>query len=126
MSARPSCTARVREILRAMKRDDDRRFALAELSDLIATLPSGQLASAIDGADLRELSPLLQNYIAAMVEQAAHDKGVSPPEWARHIPALEHPWFATPMPTLRLHLLRASPVPFKRRNLFVDPGAGRV
>ncbi len=66
----------------------------------------------------------MRNYVAAMVEQAAHMKRVRPPAWTARVEPLETPWFATSLESLRLHLLRASPVPFKRRNLFVDSAVG--
>lgn len=75
-------------------------------------------------AGVRALSPFLQNYVAAMVEQAAHKKSLAPPDWVRDIEPLSVPWFATPLSSLRMHLLRAAPVPFKRRNLFVDAAVG--
>lgn len=59
-----------------------------------------------------------------MVEQAAHKKSLAPPDWVRDIEPLSVPWFATPLSSLRMHLLRAAPVPFKRRNLFVDAAVG--
>ncbi len=59
-----------------------------------------------------------------MVERAAQAKRVAPPEWVRGIVPLDTPHFMTPMVSLRLHLLRSSPVPFKRRNIFVDSGIG--
>jgi hypothetical protein len=37
---------------------------------------------------------------------------------------LERPWFASSLKSLRLHLLTASPPPFRRRNLFVDSTIG--
>ncbi len=76
------------------------------------------------GVDLRGLSPYLRNYVAAMVELAAHQRGVAPPVWVRQVPPLEEPHFATSLPGLRLTLLRASPVPFKRRNIFIDSSLG--
>ena len=71
-----------------------------------------------------ELSPYLRNYVAAMVEQAAHQKNLPAPPWLCDIQPLEEPHFAAPLANLRLHLLRASPVPFRRRNIFVDSGVG--
>jgi hypothetical protein len=59
-----------------------------------------------------------------MVEQAAHRKRVGPPAWVREIPPLEEPHFVPPLEGLRLHLLQASPVPFKRRNIFIDSSVG--
>lgn len=60
-----------------------------------------------------------------MVELAAHRREVPPPAWVRDVEPMEmEPRFATPLAGLRLHLLRASPVPFKRRNIFIDSSIG--
>jgi hypothetical protein len=59
-----------------------------------------------------------------MVEQAAALGGVKGPDWVVEIPPLESPYFATDFRSLRPHLLRESPIPFKRRNLFVDSSVG--
>jgi hypothetical protein len=59
-----------------------------------------------------------------MVEQASQQRDVPPPAWSRDVPPLEEPYFATPLRSLRLHLLRQAPVLFKRRNLFVDSAVG--
>lgn len=122
--ALPSAALRFEELLRALGDEGERRFALAELNDLLAGLAPGELADAAADADLRGLAPYLQNYVAAMVERAAQQKGVAPPAWVRDVPPLEKPHFVTPLRSLRLHLLRASPVPFRRRNIFIDSSVG--
>jgi hypothetical protein len=111
-------------VLRELGEAERPRLALAELNDLLAGLARAELAEVIGGADLRGLSPYLQNYVAAMVELAAQRQGAVPPAWTREIPPLEEPRFATPLAGLRLHLLQTSPVPFKRRNIFVDSSLG--
>jgi hypothetical protein len=68
--------------------------------------------------------PYLRNYVAATVELAAHQRDVPPPSWVLDVEPLETPHFATPMAGLRLYLLRAAPVPFKRRNIFIDSSIG--
>jgi len=122
--ALPSAALRFGEILSALGEAHRQRFALAELNELLAELAPRQLAEVTGRADLRGLSAYLQNYVAAMVELAAHRKRVAPPAWVREIPPLEEPHFAAPLEGLRLYLLRASPVPFKRRNLFIDSSVG--
>jgi hypothetical protein len=104
--------------------DGDRRFALAELHDLLRSCAPAQYAEAVAVADLRDLPVWLQNYVAAMVEQAAEQKGLAPPAWVRDVTPLEDPRFATPLRGLRLHLLASSPTAFKRRNIFIDAGIG--
>lgn len=122
--ALPPLQLRVAAILRALRNDDERRFALAELHDVLVELPPHQFREALADVRVEGLSPFLQNYVAAMVEQAASQKGVAPPAWTRGIPPLDHPHFAVPFPRLRPHLLRAAPVAFKRRNIFVDAAVG--
>ncbi|HET7584256.1 MAG TPA: hypothetical protein VFK13_05075 [Gemmatimonadaceae bacterium] len=120
----PPARLRFQEILRVLARGDDYRFALAELHDLLATLAPAELADAVQADDTERLSPFLRNYVAAMVEECAVAKAVDPPSWTASIPPLDVPYFATDLPGLRLHLLRASPVTFRRRNLFVDSTIG--
>jgi uncharacterized protein (DUF1778 family) len=120
----PSNRLRFHELLRLLREGADRRFVLAELNDLLASLAPVEFSDAVGTADLTGLSPLLRNYVAAMVEQACRLKAVTPPPWAGSVEPLERPHFASPLRSLRLHLLRASPVPFKRRNIFVDSSVG--
>lgn len=121
--ALPSNRLRFQEILRAVGKDDH-RFALAELNDFLTALAPVEFPDAVQDSDVSRLSPFLSNYVAAMVELGAYLKHVPPPPWAHHIAPLEAPHFATPLKSLRLHLLAASPVPFKRRNIFVDASLG--
>lgn len=120
----PAAGTRFAEVVEALRYDDRRGFALAELNDLLSGLGSRELRRAVESADLSGLSPYLRNYVAAMVELAAHRREVPPPAWVRDVEPLEAPHFATPLPGLRLHLLRTAPVPFKRRNIFIDASLG--
>lgn len=122
--ALPAEQERFAEILDALRDGADRRYALAELNDLLSSLPPGRFPDAVARAELRDLSPYLRNYVAAMVEQAAHQRRLAPPAWVHDVAPLEEPRFATDLKSLRLHLLREAPVPFKRRNIFVDSGVG--
>jgi uncharacterized protein (DUF1778 family) len=122
--ALPPEDERLKAIVRALRDEATRRFALAELNDFLHACPGAGFAEAVEHLDVGGLTPYLQNYVAAMIEQAAHQKGVAPPEWTRDIAPLDLPRFTTPLASLRAHLLRASPVPFKRRNIFVDATVG--
>jgi uncharacterized protein (DUF1778 family) len=122
--ALPPARLRFDELVRALARQEERRFALAEINDLLAGLAPIELAEAVGGAEPGGLSPYLQNYLAAMVELAAQRQGVAPPAWTGAVEPLAEPSFATDLPGLRLHLLRSAPVAFKRRNLFVDASIG--
>ncbi|HWG54667.1 MAG TPA: hypothetical protein VN677_15340 [Gemmatimonadaceae bacterium] len=122
--ALPENAERFAGIIAALRDDANRRFALAELHDFLAPLATTEFGTAVARADLRGLSPLVQNYVAALVEQAAHVRGVPAPAWTREVAPLDVPYFAAPLRTLRLYLLRATPVPFRRRNIFADAGVG--
>lgn len=122
----PDARIRFGEVVRALRDREDHRFALAELNDLLSGLTRAQLPDAVADAPpgLGDLSPLVRNYVSAMVEQAAHQRDVPAPTWVREVPPLAEPHFAAPLRSLRLHLLGAAPVPFKRRNIFVDSSVG--
>jgi hypothetical protein len=120
----PDARLRFARLLEALRADDRPGFALAELNDLLSGLTSEELCGAVEHADLTGLTPYLRNYVAAMVELAAHRRDVPPPAWVRDVEPMETPHFATPLAALRLHLLRTAPVPFKRRNIFIDSSIG--
>jgi hypothetical protein len=122
----PEARLRFGEIVRALRDGGDHRYALADLNDLLSRSTGAQLMDGVvvAPAEFRDLLPFLQNYVAAMVEQASQQRDVPPPAWSRDVPPLEEPYFATSLRSLRLHLLRQAPVPFKRRNLFVDSAVG--
>jgi hypothetical protein len=113
-------------MIEALHRGEDHSFVLAALNDLLSTLAPTRLVDAVAIAppELGELPPLLANYVTAMVEQASYRLSVRPPRWAQRMPPLGEPYFATPLRSLRQHLLGSAPVPFKRRNIFVDSGIG--
>ena len=128
--ALPSQRLRFEEIVTALGDTTEgqdvaaRRFALAELNDFLTALLSGDFADAVADADVQCLDPFIANYLAALVEQAAARHSVVPPSWTRTIAPLDEPYFAGGLRSLRPLLLREAPVPFKRRNLFVDSSLG--
>jgi uncharacterized protein (DUF1778 family) len=120
----PPAEATLLEIVRTLASQPDPAYALAELNDFLSRLTPLDFASAVRDLPLGDLSPFLQSYVAAMVDLAAHRIDCAPPAWTTEISGLDEPWFATPLPGLRLHLLRSAPIPFRRRNLFVDASVG--
>lgn len=120
----PERRDRFAEILEALHTAPDHRYGLAELNDFLRACPGLAFPDAVAVANLGELSRYLRNYVAAMVEQAAALKHVAPPSWVQEVIPLEIPHFATRMQSLRMHLLQSAPVPFKRRNIFVDASVG--
>lgn len=120
----PSVAARFEALVRDCRGDDAGRYALAELNDFLSGLGTGELAVAVAPAAAVSLPPTQANYIAAMVEYACGRRGIAPPAWTRDIPVLPAPEFGSGLASLRLHLLRHSPPPFRRRNLFIDASLG--
>lgn len=120
----PQARLKFGQLLELLRGSDDHRLALAELNDLLTHLAPVELREAVAVADLRSLSDLLQNYVAAMVEQACTTKRSAVPKWVQSVEPLHIPWFATELKSMRLHLLHSSPTAFKRRNLFVDSSIG--
>jgi len=122
--ALPSSATPFAALVDALRDDGTRRFALAALNDAISALAPIEFAAAVESIDVRALDPLWQNYVAAMVEHAARALGARAPEWTHEVVPLDRPHFATTLRSVRSYLLRASPVVFKRRNLFVDASVG--
>jgi hypothetical protein len=99
-------------------------FVLAELNDLL-TAASGEEIGLLESPAIDD--SYRANYVAAMVELAAHRRRALPPVCTASIAPLSEPRFAAPRMSLRAHLLVSSPVPFRRRNIFIDSSLrGRV
>jgi uncharacterized protein (DUF1778 family) len=120
----PAEQDRFAALLRALASEEDPRFVLADLHDFLEGCTPAGFGEAVATAAVERLSPYLRNYVAAMVEVAASRKGVTPPRWVQDVMPLDSPAFATTLAGLRMHLLLSAPVPFKRRNLFVDSSVG--
>jgi hypothetical protein len=96
-------------------------YPLAELNDLL-TPADGAQVEALPRPEIAD--PYRLNYVTAMVELAAHRAGVVPPSWTASVKPLDAPVFIDESLKLRAHLLTASPVPFRRRNIFIDSSLG--
>jgi uncharacterized protein (DUF1778 family) len=122
----PSTRTEFEKIILRLQRQGGRADSheLAALNDLLSNLTAAAFTTAVADLDTRSLSAFLANYIAAMVEQAAGNLKVDPPQWTTRVPPLDAPWFAATLTSLRTHLLRSSPVAFKRRNMFIDATLG--
>jgi uncharacterized protein (DUF1778 family) len=103
--------------------DAERPYLLAELNDLLARLSPAELVEAV-AEPPPPLEPYMANYLAAMVETAAHRAGVKPPSWTSEVVPLAEPAFGNDLPGLRLHLLLNAPPAFRRRNIFIDSSVG--
>ena len=102
-----------------------RSFTFAEVQDWFNRLTGVEFVQAVRYAPQVRLPPFEANYLAATVEHTAAIKGVVPPAWTVIVDALDAPWFASSLKSLRLYLLTQSPPPFRRRNLFIDSSVGQ-
>lgn len=108
-----------------LTRPHARSYVFAELHDLLNRLSGKEFEQAVHHEPEVSLPSFEANYLAAMIESAAMLKEAVPPGWTAAVPALERPWFASALRSLRLYLLTNSPPPFRRRNLFVDGSVAR-
>lgn len=106
-------------------RSDARAHGLAEVQDLLEGSTRKDFERAVQDPPELSLPPFEANYLAAMIEHTAMHKRTAPPAWTAAVRALERPWFASSLKSLRLYLLTSSPPPFRRRNLFVDSSVGK-
>jgi hypothetical protein len=120
----PEEKARIQALCADLASTADTSYVLAEVNDFLTGLSGRALQRAVAEEPATALPPFEAAYVAAMVECAAAAKRVPPPGWTRRVPPVETPWFATSLARLRLHLLLASPAPFRRRNLFIDSSVG--
>jgi len=114
----------LQEALRGLTGPAAPSVALADINSLLSKLMAAELRDAVATAPEVELSPLLANYVAAMVESACARRGVAPPAWIRATPPLDEPYFGSSLASLRLHLLTHSPAAFRSRNIFIDSSLG--
>jgi hypothetical protein len=83
----------------------------------LANLDAAAFVAAVEEAPACMGDDWSANYVAAMVETAAHLKHVEAPAWVHAIRPLARPFFASDGPPLRLHRLLTSPLAFRRRNI---------
>ncbi len=113
-----------RRLVRDLHEPGQARYAFAAINDLLARLTYEEFSLVLEDLPAARLEPENENYLAAMVEHAAHQKRVPPPAWTKTIVPLELPVFATELKALRLPLLLSSPAAFRRRNIFIDSSVG--
>lgn len=119
------CAERFKELASALATEaPSARYILAELNDLLTTASAADFTASVAVRPSRLPGDYLANYLAAMVETAAHHKGIRPPDWTASISPLSKPVFASELLSLRLHLLLTTPPAFRRRNLYVDASIG--
>lgn len=112
------------QLLTNLAQERNSSLEFADLNDYLTGLAKHEFTSAVEEAPQAKLSPYHLNYVAAMVEHAAHLKDICPPPWVFDIAPLEIPVFGTELQSLRVYLLTHSLIPFRRRNIFIDSSIG--
>ncbi len=96
----------------------------AELIEVLQELEPDAFEGVVEEVDPGSLDPYRANYLAALIELAATRKQRPPPPWVREVKPLTRPVFGSGLRTLRAHLLLHAPLPFRRRNIFIDAAVG--
>lgn len=120
----PPPALRFQQLVAGLAEAPSPRFATAELHDFLQALSSSEFTIAVENCPFESLDPYRANYLAAMVEFTGHRLQLPAPEWTRCIAPLAEPAFGAGLQSLRLHLLTQSPIPFRRRNIFIDSTIG--
>lgn len=120
----PSSRDRFEEVAGALATAVRPGFLAADLNDLLSSWSAAQLREAVAEPPPVSLDRYWSNYVAAMVETAAHRRGLAPPAWTCRVRPLESPAFGCDLVSLRLHLLTTAPPAFRRRNIFIDATIG--
>jgi len=120
----PDKAVQFEELIEQLKRLNQASLALAELNDFLSELSRAEFHQVTSVMDLNGMNAFLRNYVAAMVEEAAHQKQVTAPTWVTQIEPLEEPYFGAALESLRVHLLMNAPIPFRKRNIFIDASIG--
>lgn len=120
----PAQHLRWSQLLAALAASSAPQFAVADIHDFLAGLSARDFSDAVAALPPRSLEPYWANYVAAMAECTAHQRGVAPPQWTKAIAPLTHPAFGTDLLSLRPLLLRTAPPPFRNRNIFIDATVG--
>jgi hypothetical protein len=99
-------------------------YALAEFVDAFRRADATERRALAGRASRRGSSALERAYWAAAVESVCSEARMRPPAWV-NAPSrfLREPYFAGGLESLKAILIAESPVPFRRRNLFVSENA---
>ena len=111
------------DLYASMAKEDDKSFHLARINELLMKCPKHMWEKLVSFYP-KNLDEKAIAYVAGLIEQAAFIRSLSKPSWSTKIEALEEPLFASHLEKLRLYLLIKSPIPFRKRNIFIDSSVG--
>lgn len=123
--ALPPAQQKFQELLSRLNSAAHSKYVLAQIHDMLnaASADEFELMTAQPPGIL--LADYLANYVAAMIEYTAMQKGRKAPSWVSQVPPLRNLVFGSDLKSLRLYLLTHSPPPFRRRNIFIDATVGQ-
>ncbi len=123
--ALPSSQQAFQGLLGQLKSASNPKYILAQIHDMFNATSADEFECMVAQSPSVILSDYLANYVAAMIEYTAAQKGRKSPSWAAQVPPLEIPVFGSDLKSLQLYLLTHSPPPFRRRNIFIDATVGQ-
>lgn len=112
-------------LLKVLGTNPQKSYPLSEFHDLLQSVTTKEFEYMVVEPARVHLEPYWENYVAAMIEHSAAQRGVSAPFWVAKIKLLDDPVFGSDLKNLRLYLLTHSPVSFRRRNIFIDATVGK-
>jgi len=112
-------------LINQLKHSSKPKYILAEIHDMLSGTNADEFELMVTQPPEPGLTRYLANYLAAMIEYTAAQKGRKVPPWTERVPPLEIPVFGSDLKNLQLYLLTHSPPPFRRRNIFIDATVGQ-
>jgi len=109
------------ELVRAvdeLRRGVELPSALQTVARVLSGLEREDLETSLASWSVEGMSTLIQNRVAALVEDLVATRGIDPPPWAAAVPPLTRPYFRWSLDSLRPQQLRTTRVAYKRRNVF--------
>lgn len=113
------------ELLAQLNTASNPKYVLAQIHDMLNAAQGDEFELMVAQPPRDALADYLANYVAAMIEYTAVQKGRKAPSWVRQVPPLKVPVFGSDFKSLQLYLLTHSPPPFRRRNIFIDATVGQ-
>lgn len=123
--ALPPVQQTFQELLGQLKSVSNPKYILAQIHDMFNAASADEFELMVAQPPGVFISDYLANYVAAMIEYTAVQKGRKAPPWISQVPPLKIPVFGSDLKSLQLYLLTHSPPPFRRRNVFIDATVGQ-
>jgi hypothetical protein len=104
------------EVRNRMAEDPDN--AMLHLMEFVDEFRRSKDAS-VFSLPFRARDPRWDALVAATAESLCMESGAESPVWLDEVPACRDPWFVSGMESLKAIAIVESPLPFRRRKIFV-------